>query len=76
MLAHYLIPTHKELINSRYCESITLKVKTGLVTGGSERIAFSIVRVDVRYPDGIVGIVLQYGSSNKDILVYIYILWA
>ena len=27
-----------------------------------ERIAFSIVRVDVRYPDGIVGIVLQYGS--------------
>ena len=45
-------------------------VKTGLVTGGSERIAFSIVRVDVRYPDGIVGIVLQYGSSNKDILIY------
>ncbi len=31
----------------------------------SERIAFSIVRVDVRYPDGIVGIVLQYGSSNR-----------
>ena len=51
---------------------MTVKVKTGLVTGGSERIAFSIVRVDVRYPDGIVGIVLQYGSSNKDILIYIY----
>ena len=49
---------------------MTVKVKTGLVTGGSERIAFSIVRVDVRYPDGIVGIVLQYGSSNKDILIY------
>ncbi len=31
----------------------------------SERIAFSIVRVDVRYPDGIVGIVLQYVSSNR-----------
>ena len=46
-------------------------VKTGLVTGGSERIAFSIVRVDVRYPDKIVGIVLQYGSSNK-IYLYIY----
>ncbi len=42
-----------------------MKVKTGLVTGGSERIAFSIVRVDVRYPDWIVGIVLQYGSSNR-----------
>ncbi len=43
-----------------------MKVKTGLVTGGSERIAFSIVRVDVvRYPNGIVGIVLQYSSSNK-----------
>ena len=53
---------------------MTVKVKTGLVTGGSERIAFSfsIVRVDVRYPDGIVGIVLQYGSSNK-IYVYTYI---
>ncbi len=38
-----------------------------------ERIAFSIVRVDVRYPDGIVGIVLQYDSSNK-IYLYIYIL--
>ncbi len=48
-----------------------MKVKTGLVTGGSERTAFSIVRVDVRYPDGIVGIVLQYGSSNK-IYLYIY----
>ncbi len=42
-----------------------MKVKTGLVTGGSERIAFSIVRVDVRYPDGILGIVLQYGSSSR-----------
>ena len=42
-----------------------MKVKTGLVSGGSERIAFSIVRVDVRYPGGIVGIVLQYGSSNR-----------
>ena len=50
---------------------ITVMVKTGLVTGGSERIAFSIVRVDVRYPDGIVGIVLQYSSSNK-IYLYIY----
>ena len=30
-----------------------------------ERIAFAIVRVDVRYPDGIVGIVLQYVSSNR-----------
>ncbi len=42
-----------------------MKVKTGLVTGGGERIAFPIVRVDVRYPEGIVGIVLQYGSSNR-----------
>ena len=50
---------------------MTVKVKTGLVTGGSERIAFSIVRVDVHYPEGIVGIVLQYGSSNK-IYLYIY----
>ena len=49
---------------------MTAKVKTGLVTGGSERIAFSIVRVDVRYPDGIVGIVLQYCSSTK---IYLYI---
>jgi hypothetical protein len=66
VLAHYLIPTHKELINSRYCESITLKVKTGLVTGGSERIAFSIVRVDVHYPNGIiVGIGLLCGGSNR-----------
>jgi hypothetical protein len=44
---------------------MTVKVKTGLVTEGSERIAFSIVRVDVHYPDEIVGIVLQYSSSNK-----------
>ncbi len=52
-----------------------MKVKTGLVTGGGERIAFSIVRVDVRYPDGIVGIVLQCDSSNKIYLyIYIYIL--
>ncbi len=36
-----------------------------------ERIAFSIVRVDVHYPDKIVSIVLQYGSSNK-IYLYIY----
>ena len=50
---------------------ITVMVKTGLVTGGSERIAFSIVRVDVHYPDKIVRIVLQYGSSNK-IYLYIY----
>ena len=50
---------------------MTVKVKTGLVTEGSERIAFSIVRVDVHYPDEIVGIVLQYGSSNK-IYLYIY----
>jgi hypothetical protein len=61
------------LFNSGHYELITVKVKTGLVTGGSERIAFSIVRVDVRYPDGIVGIVLQYDSSNK-IYLYIYIL--
>ena len=53
------------MINSGHYELITVKVKTGLVTGGSERIAFSIVRVDVHYPDEIVGIVLQYGSSNK-----------
>ena len=66
----YMIRT-QELINSGHYELITVKVKTGLVTGGSERIAFSIVRVDVRYPDGIVGIVLQYGSSNK-IYLYIY----
>ena len=59
------------MINSGHYELITVKVKTGLVTGGSERIAFSIVRVDVRYPDKIVGIVLQYGSSNK-IYLYIY----
>ena len=37
---------------------ITVKVKTGLVTGGSERIAFAIVPVEVRYPDRIVGIAL------------------
>ena len=60
------------MFNSGHDELITVKVKTGLVTGGSERIAFSIVRVDVRYPDGIVGIVLQYGSSNK-ILYFLYI---
>ncbi len=53
------------MVNSGHYEIITVKVKTGLVTGGSERIAFSIVRVDVRYPDGIVGIVLQYDSGNK-----------
>ena len=35
-----------------------MKVKTGLVTGGSERIAFAIVHVDVRYPRGIVVIAL------------------
>ncbi len=58
------------MFNSGHDELITVKVKTGLVTGGSERIAFSIVRVDVRYPDGIVGIVLQYDSSNK---IYLYI---
>ncbi len=33
--------------------------------GICERIAFSIVRADVRYPGGIVSIVLQYGSSNR-----------
>ena len=49
-----------------------LFIKITLVFWLFERIAFSIVRVDVRYPDGIVGIVLQYGSSNKDILIYIY----
>ena len=63
------------MFNSGHYELIKVKVKTGLVTGGSERIAFSIVRVDVRYPDGIVGIVLQYDSSNKIYLyIYIYIL--
>ena len=46
-------------------ELITVMVKTGLVTGGSERIAFSIVRVDVRYPVGMVGIVLLCGGSNR-----------
>ena len=35
-----------------------MKVKTGLVTGGSERIAFAIVPVEVRYPDRIVEIAL------------------
>ena len=53
------------MLNSGHYELITVKVKTSLVTGGGERIAFSIVRVDVRYPDGIVGIVLQYVSSNR-----------
>jgi hypothetical protein len=53
------------LINSGHWELITVKVKTGLVTGGSERIAFAIVRVEVRYPDGVVGIALLWYSSNK-----------
>jgi hypothetical protein len=53
------------LVNSGHYELKTVKVKTGLVTGGSERIAFSIVRVDVRYLDGIEGIVLQYDSINR-----------
>ena len=53
------------MLNSGHYGLITVKVKTDLVTGGSERIAFSIVRVDVRYPDGIVGIALLWYSSNK-----------
>jgi len=43
---------------------ITVKVKTGLVTGGSERIAFAIVPVEVRYPDRIVGIALLLWSKQ------------
>ena len=46
------------LLNPGYLGSITVKVKTGLVTGGSERIAFAIVHVDVRYPHGIVVVAL------------------
>ena len=42
-----------------------MKVKTGLVTGGSERIAFAIVPVEVRYPDRIVGIALLLRSSSN-----------
>ena len=58
------------MFNSGHDELITVQVKTGLVTGGSERITFSIVRVDVRYPDGIVGIVLQYDSRIKYTYIY------
>ncbi len=53
------------MLNSGHYGLITVKVKTDLVTGESERISFSIVSVDVRYPDGIVGIVLQCVSSNR-----------
>ena len=41
-----------------------MKVKTGLVTGRSERIAFAIVPVEVRYPDRIVGIALLLWSKQ------------
>jgi hypothetical protein len=41
-----------------------VKVKTGLVTGGSERIAFAIVPDEVRYPDRIVGIALLLSSTQ------------
>jgi hypothetical protein len=43
---------------------MTVKVKTGLVTGGIERIAFAIVLVEVRYPDRIVGIALLLWSMQ------------
>ena len=43
---------------------MTVKVKTGLVTGGSERIAFAIVQVEVRYPDRKVGIALLLCSMQ------------
>ena len=49
----------------------SLDLITNLMTHQIERNAFSIVRVDVRYPDGIVGIVLQYGSSNSRIFLCI-----
>ena len=50
----------------RGCDLACLPLRGGiLVYHTIERIAFSIVRVDVRYPGGIVGIVLQYGSSNR-----------
>ena len=41
-----------------------MKVKTGLVTGGGERIAFAIVPVEVRYPDRIVGMALLLWSMQ------------
>ena len=41
-----------------------MKVKKGLVTGGSERIAFAIVPDEVRYPDRIVGIALLLWSMQ------------
>ena len=52
------------MINSGHWELITVKVKTGLVTGGSERIAFAIVPVEVRYPDRIVGMALLLWSMQ------------
>ena len=41
-----------------------MKVKTGLVTGGREKIAFAIVPVEVRYPDRIVGMALLLWSMQ------------
>ncbi len=42
-----------------------MKVKTGLVIGGSEKIAFAIVPDEVRYPpDRIVGIALLLSSMQ------------
>ena len=54
----------RSLFNSGYPDLITVKVKTGLVTGGSERIAFAIVPVEVHYPDRVVGIALLLWSMR------------
>jgi hypothetical protein len=43
---------------------MTVKVKTGLVAGRSERIAFAIVPDEVHYPDRIVGIALLLWSMQ------------
>jgi hypothetical protein len=43
---------------------ITVKVKTGLVTEGSERIAFAIVPDEVHYPDRVVGMALLLCSMQ------------
>ncbi len=48
-----------ELLKAQLNASNCNNMPALLVELESERIAFSIVRVDVRYPDGIVGIVLQ-----------------
>ncbi len=41
-----------------------MKVKTGSVTGGGERIAFAIVPDEVRYPDRVVGMALLLWSMQ------------